>query len=381
MIMKRLVLALPLLLLANCAPVNPRLQAPLKERGRVEMKVAEQNQELNTKIDILFVIDNSKSMTDEQLKLAGGEVFDPRTGKKVEVKGAIDHFVAAFAKNTTLDFHIGVTTVFDSIKYGKPGRKITPNGYLWPVVDPQTKQRLPNEVPYATRNTPNYSEVLRETLRVGVMNEVEGPVSEEAFAPALAAVADPAALQANRGFYRGDAYLLLIFVTDAEDATLQLSPTLLRSTLVQMKGDASKVMAHAATWTPNCGAANQDPDHKAPTKIHEFVQSTDGSVFSLCEADYGASLAKIGIETTRRISRRVINLNAVPDINTLEVKYGSQTIPADFDHGWTLDPDRTALILSGDLTLHPEPGAQLTIRFVPLDYVDAQNGRTNIIGK
>lgn len=352
--MKRLLLVLPLLFLANCAPVNPRLQGPLRSFGAVEMKVAEQSQELNAKIDVLFVVDNSKSMTDEQAKLTA----------------AIDQFAAAFAKNSTLDFHIGVTTVFDSQRYGKPGRQITPVGSLWSLVDPNTKQRLPNELPYVTRETPNFVEVLRETLRVGVMDEVTGPVSEESFSPVYAAVMNPSVLQTNRGFYRSDAHLLVIFITDAEDATTELSSSLLHRELVDLKGDASKVMAYAALWTPSCGAANQDPDHKAPERIEDFVNKTDGSIFSLCESNYGASLAKIGIEASQRINRRVINLNGVPDLRTVEVKYGSQVIPPDFDHGWTYDANRVAIILSGDLNLKPEPGAQLSIKFIPVELVN-----------
>ncbi|MEQ1878396.1 MAG: hypothetical protein ABL958_17265, partial [Bdellovibrionia bacterium] len=77
-------LALPLIFLANCAPSNPKLQNPAREYGAVEVKVAEQNADLNSKIDILFVIDNSASMLQEQQKLSE----------------AIDHFAAAFANNT-----------------------------------------------------------------------------------------------------------------------------------------------------------------------------------------------------------------------------------------------------------------------------------------
>jgi hypothetical protein len=195
-------------------------------------------------------------------------------------------------------------------------------------------------------------------------------------------VSEPAAIQANKGFYRGDAYLLLIFLSDANDGTTNLTASYFHERLVEMKGrDRKKVMAYAANWTPDCGAQNQDPGHEAPTKFKEFIDLTGGSVFSLCSPDYGSHLAKIGVETTKKISRRVIPLNGVPDLGTLEVKYGSQVIPSDYERGWSYEPDRVALILSGELDLKPEPGAQLTIRFVPVVLANVQNGQTKTLGQ
>jgi hypothetical protein len=105
------------LLLSACAPSNPKRQPPVRTFSATEETAQEETADFNSKVDILFVIDNSTSMKEEQANL---------------VKN-IDEFAKAFSKNTTLDFHIGVLTVFDSGKYGQPGRLIRANGHLWPV--------------------------------------------------------------------------------------------------------------------------------------------------------------------------------------------------------------------------------------------------------
>src|SRR5207237_903330 len=99
-----------------------------------------------------------------------------------------------------LDFHIGVTTVFDTSRYGKPGRKIIPKGTLVPLKD--ENGIIAGVPPYITRNTPGFADVLKTTLNIGVLGDNEGPVFEESFSPVLAATLDQKVIQANQGFYR-----------------------------------------------------------------------------------------------------------------------------------------------------------------------------------
>jgi hypothetical protein len=246
-----------------------------------------------------------------------------------------------------------------------------------PLKDPAGKADLSQLPPYVTRDTPNYVEVLRSTLNVGVLTPENGPVQEESFSPVAAALTDSSALQANQGFYRPEAYLLLVFLSDANDGSPTMTPSEFRETLVSLKqSDASKIMAYSANWTPACGAANIDPDKEPPTNFDEFIRSVGGKSFSLCTSDYGDDLAKIGIETAKRISRKVIRLSATPDIYTIEVRYGSQIVKPDHKKGWSYDPVQVAIILSEELDVKPEEGAKISIRFIPVVLANTQTGGT-----
>ena len=117
--------------------------------------------------------------------------------KQNNIARNIDKFADGLSKNASIDFHIGVTQIFDSVNYGMPWvPTFLPNGTLLPIKNPVLIENDPNGGflpgrPYITRETPNYIEALRATLKVGVHGKlvdghvVGGPEDEELFLAGL----------------------------------------------------------------------------------------------------------------------------------------------------------------------------------------------------
>src|ERR1044072_8685253 len=106
--------------LAGCAPSSPQLGTTPDKQGPISLKAEKSKYAVNSKVDILVVVDDSLSMGKHQENLAAN----------------IDKFVDAFVKNGMIDFHIGVTTVYDSNHYGIDVKNFNPLGQLLPVKNP-----------------------------------------------------------------------------------------------------------------------------------------------------------------------------------------------------------------------------------------------------
>ena len=129
---KALVIVAAFLALSACRSDNPGLTSRPKVEEPVLRPTAVQTgerevAEYDPRVDILFIIDNSKSMANHQTNLSNN----------------IPKFVAAFKEIKSIDFHIGVTTVWDSARYERvDGRP--------PIVPPMCADGRVNWLPKGT---------------------------------------------------------------------------------------------------------------------------------------------------------------------------------------------------------------------------------------
>ncbi|MCM2282995.1 MAG: VWA domain-containing protein [Bdellovibrionaceae bacterium] len=384
-----------------CSPASPKLTAPAEVINAIPDGDGDFKVEFNPKVDILFVIDNSASMEDDQTRLSQN----------------IDRFVSNFSENGLIDYHIGITTVSDRIRQ-KPGSpNYYPVGQLRPLKTPgqtpvvieranckttdaiagDAKNAAPD---FVTRETPNGLEILRESLKVGVLClDDGGPEYEELFTPVAAALSPEMRAGANRGFYREDALLVVILVSDASPSNLEITPSELALELRRLKNfNSAKISTHAIGIHPDYNCA-VDPSLKGPnetqlypTRIREFVRETDGRLLSLCpqlkklgkngkplvdQVPWGDRLAEIGRDIRRRVIAREVRLKALPEYGTIQVTYGAQTITPDSPEkrGWRYNVQRNSLIIDGDVQLRPEPGAQIRIEYMPVNTNNFTNQR------
>jgi hypothetical protein len=216
--MKNLILTIGVLsALAACAPNSPKRQAPLEGPGSAELAAEVKTYDLTPKVDILVVVDNSMSMKIHQENLAKN----------------ISGFVKGFAENQLLDFHFGVVPIWDSVHFDKDVHGLTvrrhyPLGHLLPLKNPDFDPKKPDSKEFLegdrfiSKATPNYIEVMKKTLLVG---EDLGPAFEELFTPVLPALSDELAAGDNKGFYRKDAFLIIVFISDTDDSKVDISPS------------------------------------------------------------------------------------------------------------------------------------------------------------
>lgn len=371
------------LLAAACAPNSPKGEVRLKANGSAAVAAEAKTYDLTPKVDILVVIDYSTSMLIHQENLARN----------------IDGFVHSFADNQLVDFHFGMVTIWDSVHFdhdvhGQTIRDHTGLGQLIPLKNPNydakdanSKQYL-DGARYVTKRTPDYINVMKKTLLYG---EQPGPAFEELFTPIMPAFSPALTQGDNKGFYRPDANLIIIIISDVDDGKVDISPDNLAQELFALKGgDRNKVSVVGVLSPSNdkaCAKDNGAPD--GPVRVERLISLTNGRELDLCAIDFGAQLAKIGRDLSVRIPQQVIKLPNVPDFNpeissgisgtsldgALIVMTGTdimkKAVSPNFDDGWSYDPSAQSITI-GPKT---EITGPLNISFTPVHLYNVTNGR------
>lgn len=259
-------------------------------------------QVVSPKVDVLWVIDNSGSMSEEQDKLAR------------EFPSFMEYFLGS-----GLDYHIAVTTT-DTTAAGLNGRLRTVGPWR-----------------YITPTTVNPVDVFSQMARVGV----GGSFDETGSCAAWRALAQPSPelTQANQGFLRDDAALHIIMVTDEADSswTFEESPCSFNSTaefinfLNGFKADPDLPVSFSAIAGPvpwGCRADPSDPlsGAGAGTPYDQIVKNVGprddqgralGRFLSICEEDWAPLLDELGLIASAL--RREIFLTEVPVPGTITV--------------------------------------------------------------
>ncbi|WII73610.1 VWA domain-containing protein [Bdellovibrio sp. 22V] len=287
------------------------------------------------KVDILFVIDSSGSMDFAQQNLSRNAF----------------QFADAISKVSFLDYHIGVlTTDMDDCR-DHCGRLV---GY--PT--------------YVEKSTVDKVGILSRKMLVGT----NGSASEEMFGPVVAALSPGLENSFNKGFYRQDAFLAVIFITDAKDQS-NYSPQDLLHFLNTKKADPNRVLGYGVIRTL---AEEQicDSSEDLDSKLEEFLASVvngdkmQKNILSLCTPDYGVKLAEFAKDIIRRTAGAV-KLNRVPNEKTIKVSYGTQVIPNSLTKGWVYQPSTNSILLSEGIEwVDQGPNVGLAIDFEAIDVKD-----------
>jgi hypothetical protein len=404
-----------LLVLAACSPesttmvVTPPIPVQAKPAGST---VARQQQgwltedggqsqmEFNPQLDILFVIDNSDSM-----RAAEANLFS-----------SIDRFAAGFmTKNPIIDYHIGVISTWDSSeRFAKNKKDPYQIGELRLVKDGNEQT---NNKRFLTRA--DNKSLLASTLKIGVASYADGgPETEEFFSPVSAALDKSGHGAVNDGFFRDDSQLVVVFLTDADDASSQLTPEQMKKKLVDFKGGrADKVSVYGALvrksdsdslkdwdlrrvkrYHPECFDSKNPPEGCrtgfGPDRMEALISlsnSEPGSpseilknhTMSIVSKNFGNDLASIGANITEKTLAKVIPLSQLPAIDKktgaplIQVRYGTPdqlaqqkgtVIPSSKKGGWLYDSENNTLHLSGDIRAYEDaaPGSRFAIDLVPV---------------
>lgn len=224
--------------------------------------------------DVLFVIDNSDSMGDEQQAFVNG--------------------LAAFTANLVasgVDFRAGVTTSDTNGSNPEQGllRSADDGGTMVSFVDSSTL------MPAA---------VLSELATVGT----SGPSEQSGRDAAYRVLESNRLAAANAGFVREDADLYLVFVSDKDDSSVTLSSNDFRSWMQSAKVAPYDVKSHAIVGRPGAGCATVIEPGGG---FIEYVNWTGGVVFDICNADLTNTMNWVG-ET---ISHPIVSmaLSSLPD--------------------------------------------------------------------
>jgi hypothetical protein len=284
------------------------------------------------KVDILFVIDNSGSMSSVQLSL----------------KENAYKFADALSKVAILDYHVGVIST-DMEKCGSDCGRL---------------QGLPT---FVERTTPDMVEILSDKMQLGI----QGSATEMMFSPVMEALSPNLEQGPNKGFYRQDAYLAVIMITDAMDQS-RFSPQDFLNFLVQKKGDARKVLSYGVIRKKaeeNVCDGQESLDDKLESFLAIVVNGNrnQDNVLSLCSRNYGEKLAEFAKDIVTR-SAGSVKLTALPSPATIRVAYGTQVIPNDLREGWTYRSSSNTLEFGSEIIWSAQPdGTTLSINYEIID--------------
>jgi hypothetical protein len=358
-------------LLSGCGSKTSDYQAPVEKMSYVTVAAAKTQSMADPKVNILFVVDNSGSMKGYQDKLA----------KNMQL------FSNRFFSNSRIDYRIGVVPVYDSkylndqTVYRSGKRKMNALAELVPLkgLAPSDHQ---NQL-YITRDTIDPKKVLQETVAIGTQ---WGPEAEESFSPVLA-IADPTINhEKNQDFYQDDAYLAVIFLTDADDVTPGVSGDDFYQRLVAMKNnDRSKILIAAALPSLNNHAADCTKDGRGPLQSFPALLAASGAlVADLCSANFGSRLAEFGQYLVQRVGSQIIPLSFTPDIKTLQVSYGAANSSESEriqlvrgSDGYFFNPDRNEVMISPNLKIERQDDAIIFVKAIPANMSNLKNGQLN----
>lgn len=313
-----------LVVILGCQAEPDAKKIPLLERKIIKKF----DRSFSPAVDILFVIDDSGSMSTYQQKLAdNAQLF-------------IDHFF----KTKFIDYHIGVITssTGDSLSTADNGELVSYDGYN-----------------FVDRLTPEPGHILANLLDVGT----GGDASEEFLYPIVLALSPNMSATMNRGFYRPNAQLAIFVLTDTEDQGSRTAEETFKF-LSNLKGNNQRYLHYAASIIeydrPKCTG---EADQPVPNKLIRLasLHKDNGFVLDLCKQNYGKDLAIVARNVIDSVS--TIELDELPEIDTIEVTFGGEVVPNSQEDGWVYNPDNNTIFLSPNIEIKNPGETGLNIKF------------------
>lgn len=258
------------------------------------------------KADVVFLVDNSASMVEEQARL------------ETAFTGFTDVLL-----DTRADFQLVVTTT-----------------------DPSDD--APFVGPILTHETRNLEEALLEQLSVGT----DGLREEEGFTRALAAIAP------GSGFVlRPDARLVVVVFSDEDDASPGAVEAWVDALLRQ--APSGELYIHSIVGDLPGGCASGLSAASPGPRYLEGTALTDGLSASICADDYGKLLEEVGFAVSGW--NDTFRLNHLPEPATLEVRVDSVLIPERDEDGWRYSLGDNAVLFDGWAI--PRPGMSVNVAY------------------
>lgn len=257
-------------------------------------------QETFETVDVLWVVDNSCSMSDDLLTVSQN----------------FESFIQVFI-DLELDYQMGIiTTDMDSSEYS--GQLVGP---------------------YITPETPDPVATFVEQIDLGSA----GSASEVGFEAIQAALTNPLLTTTNAGFLREDAALAAIVVSDEDNSSFQSARDFV-NWYEGLKSDPG-----LTTFSAIC-----EDLFISCTKYASAADSTGGITGDIADpADYPAVLERISL-TSAGLTVSFDLANEPSDLGRMLVEVEGTSVPNSFQDGWTYDTADMAVVFHGDAV--PEPG-------------------------
>jgi hypothetical protein len=348
--------ALPLVLLAACDQEYEKLN--------LARKVQEFDQAPSNAVDILWVIDDSTSMREEQ----------------AAVRAAGADFIAQL-ETAEMDFHLGVITTDGESTNTKTGVLLGSPAYL----------------SSACREDGNTADcTYAEDFATRVEQGTGGSDQEKGLEVALAAVSRPLAETFNAGFVRDGALLMIIVLTDENDCSDggRLGPNATGEDCYTRYGELTPVgdiVADLRDAKKSLGGGDvvmsgiigpektsQCDFAVAGRRYDEAIRMLGGVVADICLADYSPIMQSLGLAATGITSTFQLEYAAKyyeddpetetdesadnPIVTVTSADGTEVVVPDDPVAGWTYLSDYAQIQFNGEAV--PERGAHITVEYI-----------------
>lgn len=337
----------------------------------------------HSKVDLLWVVDNSGSMEDNQANIAAN----------------FSNFISNFV-NQGIDYNIGITTVETTN---------SPTCYCpysaWTCYYYQYCAFVDRTNPFSARNGrfvqgdgSSYSVIkstfeknlIIETFKKNIMVGTGGGGREKMLDAALLALEKAKnETSPNNGFLRDDANLAIILVSDENDQSVdsvehyvnsiknyknsEATTTIYAITdTAQYLGEvtpASNQTINTAEFVPKFYIVGNPPgspteDTKGNSRDEQAAILTGGLVSNINSPSFSSDLVNIGKDIVA--STGIYILNKTPVSNTISVKVdGANVNKGDSTNGWAYIPSRNAVVFFGESRLQPTQTVEITYDIKP----------------
>lgn len=263
-------------------------------------------------VDVLWVIDNSATMTEEQEALAS----------------SFQDF-AEVLYQTSVDFQIGVITTDAEADLGLlVGEILTPD-------------------------TEEIDAAFAEQAAVGVRgSREEQPLEAIRLATSIDALG-----AGNSALFRDDADLQIIIVSDEDDQSSDAVTVYLQALSIFRSSTAYRISLVGGPLPEGCASAIASAE--AAVRLHEAVDATAGVFKSICEDDMGPVMKSIAFNTTGMTDTFALSL--LPDLASLEVKVDGVLMHQRPSDGWQYDASSNSVVLDGLAV--PRPGQTVNLEY------------------
>jgi hypothetical protein len=285
----------------------------------------------DNKIDILWVIDDSGSMSEEQTALANNISWFIQYADMLNVDWQMG--VTTTEVNDAVSGHIWACSGYSKIIRNTDADRVAAFSCAANVTFPPNGNRRPN---------PSGSDEQEAGLQAARI-ALDAPVRDNE----------------NAGFVRADARLAVIIVSDEEDQS-QGATSLYVDFFKQIKGFRNPqlvtVSAIAGDVPGGCATADAAP------RYHDVVGQMSGQFDSICNNDWSRMLQNIGLDVFAL--RTAWSLSRPADPATIVVRVAGNTVSGNSTNGWTFDSGSNAITFHG--TAIPMAGQRIEVQYSAL---------------
>ncbi|MEQ9502215.1 MAG: choice-of-anchor D domain-containing protein [Deltaproteobacteria bacterium] len=285
------------------------------------------NQPVTLAVDILWAIDASCSMGEEQEELIAN----------------LSQFVA-YADANGVDYQMAVTEAEEVSSLAGTFEQC--NGHP-PIIDS-------NYMTSAVRDQVFACMFALGVNGVGLESGLGG--AREALRRATDPNQNPLT-NPNAGFVREDAELVIVAISDEDDQSS--SPDIvLRDFFYGVKnGQRNRVSVHAIAGPLPTGCATASAGHRYST----LARQTNGQFYSICEDDWQPLLQNLGLDVFTPEDQWYLSRPAVE--STLVVTVDGVPVANDPAAGWIYVPSRRLIVFAPNAV--PPPGSQIVVTYMP----------------